>query len=313
MLDSALSPLNKIPHESHVDQLTTALHTNTNGHHSQRSKNTCLFCKGPHFSARCDHVTDPQQRLEIVKKGKNCFNCLRVSQCTSKFRCKSCKQKHHSSLCGAEFGRSQDVTRKPEATSQTVTAPKPSDTNKTETTSDSTTTVTAAIIPPECTTKSPTSSICLLKTAVAPVCVNGRRTEANILFDEGAQRSFMSSKLAQKLRISPQHSENINISAFGGEPSSFQHLGVTTINIETLIGEQITVSVLLVPMIAAPLQNTYHTHLLNMKHLDGLQLANPVTKGNKFEISLLIGADYYWKFVGDRIVEVRVQLLCSLN
>ena len=55
-------------------------------------------------------------------------------------------------------------------------------------------------------------------------------------------------------------------------------------------------------MIAAPLQNTYHNHLLTMKHLNGLQLANPVTKDRKFEISLLIGADYYWKFVGDHIV-----------
>ena len=55
-------------------------------------------------------------------------------------------------------------------------------------------------------------------------------------------------------------------------------------------------------MIAAPLLNAYHTHLLNMKHLNGLQLANPVTKDNKFKISLLIGADYYWKFVGNHIV-----------
>jgi len=39
-----------------------------------------------------------------------------------------------------------------------------------------------------------------------------------------------------------------------------------------------------------------------MKHLHGLQLANPVTKDSKFDISLLIGADYYWQFVGDHIV-----------
>jgi len=52
----------------------------------------------------------------------------------------------------------------------------------------------------------------------------------------------MSSKLAQKLRISPQDSENINISAFGGEPSSLKQLWVTTVNIETLAGEQIPIS-----------------------------------------------------------------------
>lgn len=40
-----------------------------------------------------------------------------------------------------------------------------------------------------------------------------------------------------------------------------------------------------------------------MKHLNGLQLAIPVTKGNNFaKISLLIGADYDWEFVGNQIV-----------
>jgi len=66
-------------------------------------------------------------------------------------------------------------------------------------------------------------------------------------------------------------------------------------------------------MIAAPLQNTYHIHLLSMKHLDSLQLANPVTKDSKFEISLLIGAGYYWQFVGDHIVRGEGQLSYSLN
>ena len=112
----------------------------------------------------------------------------------------------------------------------------------------------------------------------------------------------MSNKLAQKSRITPKHSEGINISAFGEKQTSFKHLGISTVNVETLTGEPITLSVLLVPMIAAPLQNIYHTHLLGMKHLNGLQLANPVTKDNNFEISLLIGADYYWGLVGDQIV-----------
>ncbi|XP_065902524.1 uncharacterized protein [Dysidea avara] len=305
VLESVLSPLHKHSYETHMDPMTTALHTNTNSHHTQRSRSSCLFCKGTHPSTRCEKVKNPNQRLEIVKKGKNCFNCLghhRVSQCTSKFRCKSCKQKHHSSLCGAEFTKPPDVTVKPETTSQTTMEQRTAVTTTTETTSDNPTAVTAAIIPPGSTTKPVNSSVCLLKTAVASVCANGRRTDANILFDEGAQRSFMSNKLAKKLRISPYSCENINISAFGGEPTAFKQLGVTTIDVETLSGEHITLSVLLVPMIAAPLQNTCHTQLLQMKHLNGLQLANPVTKDSMFEISLLIGADYYWQFVGDHIV-----------
>ena len=102
--------------------------------------------------------------------------------------------------------------------------------------------------------------------------------DANILFDEGAQCSFMFSKLSQKLRISPQDSENINISAFEGEPPSLKQLGVTTFNIETLEGEQISLSVLLVPMIAAPLQNTNYNHLLIMKQLEWSPISKPSDK-----------------------------------
>ena len=39
-----------------------------------------------------------------------------------------------------------------------------------------------------------------------------------------------------------------------------------------------------------------------MPHLQGLTLAHPITDKENFEISLLIGSDHYWNFVGDHIV-----------
>ena len=113
--------------------------------------------------------------------------------------------------------------------------------------------------------------------------------------------SFITEQSVNTLRISPHTTENISISAFGDEPSSSTQLGVATINVVTLVGEQIPISVLIIPEIAAPLHNTYHNHLTHLKYLQGLRLANPVTKDN-IEITLLIGADYYWQFVGDHII-----------
>jgi len=66
---------------------------------------SCVFCKGPHASHLCTVITDQQRRLEIVKQNHLCFNCLarhKVSQCTSKFRCRHCKRKHHTSLCNED-------------------------------------------------------------------------------------------------------------------------------------------------------------------------------------------------------------------
>ena len=38
-----------------------------------------------------------------------------------------------------------------------------------------------------------------------------------------------------------------------------------------------------------------------MPHLKGLKLAHPVSSGN-FEINLLVGADFYWDIVQDKII-----------
>lgn len=47
------------------------------------------------------------------------------------------------------------------------------------------------------------SSEILLKTAVAPFRYNGQGVDSNILFDEGAQRSYITKKLADNLVIKP--------------------------------------------------------------------------------------------------------------
>ena len=45
-----------------------------------------------------------------------------------------------------------------------------------------------------------------------------------------------------------------------------------------------------------------HTSCQQISHLKGLQLALPITENENFEISVLIGADYYWSFVQDHII-----------
>ena len=62
------------------------------------------------------------------------------------------------------------------------------------------------------------------------------------------------------------------------------------------------ISALVVPTIAAPLANTMNTAISNLSHLKGLPLAHPVSSEENFEISLLIGADFYWDLIGDHIV-----------
>ena len=141
-----------------------------------------------------------------------------------------------------------------------------------------------------------------LKTAIATISSSDISLEGNILFDEGAQRSFISQEMATKLNLQPNSKESISLASFGSNSAAHRNLPIDVIQVHTATGDKISISVLIVPKIAPPLQNLPRTSVRQVPHLDGLQLAHPITDSENFEISVLIGADYYWSFVQDHIV-----------
>ena len=159
-----------------------------------RKKLQCAYCKGDHSPNTCTEVTDCQKRLEIVRKANLCFNCLgnhKISQCNSKFRCKLCKHKHHTSLCkpsDTSSGTQGSNTPVP-LTSQSSQA------TPAQTTQTTPTTQVGAHAAPVLRDSSQIT-ISLLKTAIAPVIGEGVRIHGNILFDEGSQHSFITKEIA---------------------------------------------------------------------------------------------------------------------
>ena len=283
-----------------------------------RSKPQCPFCKGPHFPSVCDVIKDPKQRTDIVRQEKLCFNCLghhKVSICNSKHRCHNCKRKHHTSLCSHEqqpTGQHPKVptghSSQPAHTGQqnigaATSCPISSTTNPPPTRPvNSNTTDTASLsmtMPPSHTTQ---NSVCLLQTAIATVTHGSRSSTANLLFDEGSQRSFITQDLASSLALQPYQREDINISSFGANCHLNRQIDVAMINLLTSDGQAIRLSVLVIPRIATPLQNTASISVTHLPHLQNLQLAHPLASEQEFEISLLVGADHYWDIVGDHIV-----------
>ena len=240
----------------------------------------CVFCKGAHKSNTCTTITSPKERLAIVKSAGLCYNCLarhRVSQCNSKFNCRECHKKHHTSLCHA-FNTNTVPPLERTPPDQTLT------------------TLTSTPLPV------PYTSVCLLKTAIADISADSTTIEGHILFDEGAQRSFITQELADQLQLKPTGFENISVASVGAQVSTTRRLAIASIHIHTLNEGQIPVTVLVVPKLAAPIRNSVRTHLNKLSYLRGLPLAHPVTSDENFQISILIGADFYWQFVQDRVV-----------
>ena len=109
--------------------------------------------------------------------------------------------------------------------------------------------------------------------------------------------------MAAELNIIPTTTEGLTLASFGTDSTAYHQLGAATVKLETNSGELIPVSVLIVPSIATPIQNTVFASFNTIPRLQGLKLANPVGGNEDFKISLLIGTDYYWTFVQDRIVK----------
>ena len=90
---------------------------NTNNPRFNDKKRPCIYCTGIHFPGDCTIISDVNERLNIVKQKKKCFNCLGnhgVAECKSRNRCKKCNKKHHTSICGeqATDGKGQDSKEK---------------------------------------------------------------------------------------------------------------------------------------------------------------------------------------------------------
>ena len=292
-------------------------------------ESVCTYCKGSHTANQCTVIKDHQQRAAIVKTAGLCYNCLahhKASQCTSRRRCKHCNQKHHTSLClpppvvaptnnrTPALNKGQPpsalipniVQLPPALTSNNVQPPPASAASNTQ--APLQTPTATKRVPAFTTATGPqfplasTRSACLLKTAIATVSAGPYSTEGNILLDEGAQRSFISQDLADRLCLEPTHSEQICFSSFGNLVSAARLVQVATISVHTLDQSVIPISVLIVPSLRAPLQNTIRTEVNKLPYLNYLQLAHPVTEDDNFEMTILVEADYYWTFVQDQVI-----------
>ena len=79
---------------------------------------------------------------------------------------------------------------------------------------------------------------------MATVKTQDRATTANILFDEGAQRSFTTEELAQNLNLEQVKTEMLRLSVFGGSETSTKKVDVATLYLQADNREAIPIQVI---------------------------------------------------------------------
>ena len=224
----------------------------------------CTFCNGSHKANDCTVVSDPAARKQIAFRANLCFNCLnnhRVSQCKSKNRCRQCHQKHHTSLCVGNKECPEQQKSDPNARQNIKDKDRnvqcmctngggvAQTTNTSEQTSGNNTTPTSVANLHTNLSDNKYSHRCtLLKTAIATVQSRNKAATAHILFDEGAQRSFITEELANNLNLVPERTEPLHLSVFGGAQTSVKRVDVATVHLQTDTGGIIPIQVVIIPI-----------------------------------------------------------------
>ena len=105
----------------------------------------------------------------------------------------------------------------------------------------------------------------LLKTAVTQVSSQEKfKTSTNILFDEDAQRSFITEELSNKLKIKHTGLDHISVASFGGKSEHCCCIPTGKVFLHVEHGETIPLDILIVPAIAVPLPNLGRSEMFIM-------------------------------------------------
>ena len=253
----------------------------------------CVYCGGLHYSASCESVSDPQSRIEILKRDRRCFVCLRrdhQSGSCSK-NCRRCHGNHHQSICRQSISKQHDPS-----------APNRNSQETHNTTLVSHATENPQLVQTTTTASSGTKGAVLLQTARA-VAYNEdgtKSTNVRILFDNGSQRSYVTNTLKSRLSLEPLRKETLHLNTFGEQRYRTQDCDVVNVRLGGPGCEEIEICALGFPVICSSLPNKIDVS--KFPHLHGLELAEEFDESGDESIDILIGSDYYWNIVSGETV-----------
>ncbi|XP_057379622.1 uncharacterized protein LOC130701716 [Daphnia carinata] len=250
-------------------------------------KKLCPYCSGEHYPTQCSEVRGPEERAKVAKVKKLCLNCLHaghtnIKDCPSRYRCQRCQQPHHTSL-HLDKNTSTNFLAKPSSTHTGCLL------NKIHSK------IVAAI-------KTSSMPFVFLKTAVATVCSHSKSQLANLLIDDGSQLTFITTRLANILRLHPIRRVLLSLSGFQGLSGGYldpSYYDVVQFWLNGLNGDRVQIQAVVLETIVEPLEDPYRTILSTLPHLQDLHLAHPPTTNTPFTVDILIGADSYWSIVED--------------
>ena len=259
---------------------------------------SCVYCEQGHQSVSCTVVTDVNARKEALRRSGRCYVCLRryhISRdCRSSGSCSKCHGRHHVTICprtNPRTGNGPTTTLHPapEASSRAPeNVPRPTN---------------AMCVDAQTPVLLQTAKLHLynLNDAAPPTCV-----EVRAIMDSGSQRTYVTSRVRETLRLPTKRTESLRIKTFGAAEGRDTNCDAVELGLVAKDGEELTLNALVVPFICNPLCSQPISHSRECyDHLLGLELADSAGVDDVLEVDVLIGSDLYWTLATGRVLRGR--------
>ena len=305
---------------SEEQQVSSNVFSNVSENRTTRALRPCIFCRGEHYNDECDRVTTASERKQRLSQQRRCFICLRpghiLKDCPSlqKQPCKYCGKRgqHNRCLCPEKFPNQRTNTF---YTSGGSGAP-----NIFSKSPDSQGDILSVELPLETTSGSqePPANVTqtllasgervLLQTAIVSIQNSEGNDEikARVLLDSASQRTFMTNKLAQRLRLPSEHKEYLSVSTFGAVKSTNIETYVVNFKVKIKDGSYLLLSANVLKQITGGIQRSplLQKDIEFLRFIPQNELADQIPNTTEsLDVDILIGSDFFWDIVGgDKIV-----------
>ena len=266
----------------------------------------CGYCGQHHTADKCGawQRLSVAERFGLVREKRLCFCCLQPNHLARRCaaRCERCGGRHHVTLCdnvgssrgsrGSEGGggASEGGPNRGSGAARGVESGRGE-----------------AGVSLSCTTGTTSGGVTLLP--VASVLVQspaGKSVRGTLIFDSGADRSFVTKEFRTKLSGAFKGSVEMSCASFGGHKMSGIHdvyeIGVSALNVPVSAVEKLRV--VEVEAISAPLRRPpVPANLLQpFSHLPLAVAADCNSSDSVLHIDLVVGQDQYWSLVKSGLV-----------
>jgi hypothetical protein len=143
--------------------------------------------------------------------------------------------------------------------------------------------------------------------------IHGRSgvTKANVMFDTGSDRSYVSTEIVKKIDPEFVKSEVVSYRTFGGsKPKSEDLRNLYSMELRGLETGKGLVIATEIPTVCTDLCRRKLPDPV-LRSLGRVKLANGYTKDKQIKVDMLIGLDQYWKLVQPDIIPVTDELVAQ--